>query len=198
MRQRLALCIGSLIVVTAILPGCATIPSEDAVGEEPMAALSAIPMPAIVLVPAPAAPAVAAEPRPDTRASDLVQYFASVTRSAAAAQKKELAQTLAAYTRAPTAYTRLKLGGLYALPVPGLRDDERAMALLEPLASTSTSGERPITDLASLLHAQVAERLRLTKDDAKKQDDLRERIESMRSIERTIIDREERQRTRSQ
>lgn len=183
----------AIAIAIAALCGCASV-REPAV-QEPVVHAPVVVMPALVPVPA-VAPALL-EPRADTRASELVAYFAAVARSGAAAQKKELAQTAAAFGRAPTPYARLKLGGLHALPTPGLRDDERALALLEPLAvSAMPVHERPIADLASLLYAQVAERLRLTKDDAKKQDDLRERIESMRSIDRSIIEREERQRTR--
>jgi hypothetical protein len=142
--------------------------------------------PAVVQPPAAAAA--------DTR--DLVAYFASVGKAGARAQKRELAQSAAAFGRAQTPYARLRLGGLYAQPAPVLRDDARALALLEPLALTSGTAvpERPVADLAALLYAQVAERQRLARDEAKKQEDLRERIEAMRSIERSIMDREDRQR----
>jgi len=145
----------------------------------------------------PAAPAVVTPPpaaATDTR--DLVAYFASVSRAGALTQKRELAQSAAAFGRTQTPYSRLKLGGLYAQPSPVLRDDARALALLEPLALNNgvAAPQRPVADLAALLYAQVAERKRLAKDEARKQDDLRERIDAMRSIERSIMDREDRQR----
>ena len=133
----------------------------------------------------------------DVSTSELIAYFATVAKAGAPVQKKALAQSAAAYGRTPTPYTRLRLGGLYAQPVAILRDDARALALLEPLALNGVAAaERPVADLASLLYAQVAERQRLAKDDARKQEGLRERIEAMRSIERSIMDREERQRGR--
>jgi hypothetical protein len=138
-----------------------------------------------------------AVPRSESRASELVAWLASVVRAGPVAQKKELAQSAAAFGRAPTPYARLKLGALYAQPTPTLRDDLRAIALLEPLTAAAPSvPERPVADLASLFYAQVAERQRLAKDDAKKQEDLREQIEAMKSIERSIMQREERQHTR--
>lgn len=134
---------------------------------------------------------------PDLRTSELVSYFASVAKAGAPAQKKELAQSAAAFGRTPTPFTRLRLGGLYAQPTLVLRDDARALALLEPLVSNgSAPAERPVADLALLLYAQVAERQRLAKDDARKQDDLRERIEAMKAIERSIMQREDRQRAK--
>jgi hypothetical protein len=155
----------------------------------------------LVYVPMPTTkvpPVTSAELAADVRTGELISYLASVARASAPAQKKELASATAAFGRASTAQSRLKLGGLYAQPVPGLRDDARALALLEPLATATTAApsERPVVDLAALLYAQVAERQRLSKDDAKKQDDLRERIEAMKSIERSIIQREERQGSR--
>jgi hypothetical protein len=139
--------------------------------------------------PAPAPAAV-----PDTR--ELVAYFAAVGRASPLAQKKELAQSAAVFGRSQTPYSRLRLGGLYAQPAPVLRDDARALALLEPLALSNRIAppERPVADLAALLYAQVAERQRLAKDESKKQEELRERLDAMRSIERSIMDREERQR----
>lgn len=165
------------LLAATLAAGCATAPGPVARIEAPPARIGV----------APAA---------DPRTNELIAYLASVAKAAPLAQKKELAQSAAAYGRAPTAYARLRLGGLYAQPAPGLRDDTRALVLLEPLALSGPAAERPVADLALLLYAQVAERQRLARDDAKKQDDLRERIDAMRSIERTIMDREERQRTR--
>jgi hypothetical protein len=159
--------------VFALLCGCATAPDPAATGGATFAQ-----------------PEAAAE----TRTGELIAYFASVAKAAAPTQKKELAQSAAAFGRTPTPYARLRLGGLYAQPAPVLRDDARALALLEPLAMANAMPERPVADLAALLYAQVAERQRLAKDEARKQDDLRERLEAMRSIERSIMDREDRRR----
>lgn len=138
------------------------------------------------------------EPPADTRVAELVGYFAAVTRAGLAEQKRELAQSAATFGRTPTAQARVKLGGLYAQPVPTLRDDARALSLLEPLAGSvpASAAERPLADLASLLYAQVAERQRIEKAETKKQEALREQIEAMKSIDRTIRDREDRQRAR--
>ncbi len=159
-------------------------------------AMASVLVAACASVPDPAA-GVATPPQfvPDLRTSELVAYFASVAKAGAPAQKKELAHSAAAFGRFPTPYARLRLGGLYAQPTPVLRDDARAMALLEPLAANgSAPAGRPVADLALLLYTQVAERQRLAKDDARKQDDLRERIEAMKAIERSIMQREDRQR----
>lgn len=138
------------------------------------------------------------EPQGDTRVAELVAYFAAVTRAGLGEQKRELAQSAATFGRTPTVQARLKLGGLYAQPVPSLRDDARAMSLLEPLAVSTpgTAAERPMADLASLLYAQVAERQRIERAETRKQEALREQIEAMKSIDRSIRNREDRQRAR--
>ena len=182
----------SIVLITALLGACAAV-APPAAPPTPVA-------PPVVLAPVvPVAPAPApARPESDTRAAELVTYFAAIAKAGPPAQKKELAHSAASFGRNPTPYARLKLGGLYAMPAPGLRDDARALTLLEPLAAGNgvAASERPVADLALLIYAQVAERQRLAKDEARKQDELREQIEAMRSIERSILDREERQRAK--
>lgn len=158
--------------------------------------------------PAQPAPANQAIQPPLPRSGELVGYFAAAARLAPAAQKKLVAQAADDWGRSPTAYARVKLGGLYAQPAPGLRDDARALSLLEPLAAAArreagAAGESDLLDLAALLYAQVAERQRLARDEARKHEALREsndamkeRLEAMKAIERSIQLREERQRTR--
>jgi hypothetical protein len=138
-----------------------------------------------------------APPAADTRTVELVGYFAAIARAGAGEQKREIAQAAASFSRTPSPYQRVRLGGLHAQPIPGLRDDARALALLEPLATgAAVAADRPIADLAALLYAQVAERQRMEKAEARKQEALREQIEAMKSIERSIMHREERQRAR--
>ncbi len=173
-------------LAAVLFAGCASAPQPNGPIAEPVQASRTGALPESRREPA------------DTRVAELVGYFAAVTRAGLGEQKRELAQSAASFGRAPTAQARLKLGGLYAQPVPSLRDDVRAMSLLEPLAGSpqTTAAERPLADLASLLYAQVAERQRIEKAETKKQEALREQIEAMKSIDRSIRDREDRQRPR--
>jgi hypothetical protein len=114
----------------------------------------------------------------------------------------------------PTALNRVRLATLLAvLPAPQ-RDDARAAELLEPVADVASPGLRRF---AALLSAQVAERQRLAReidrlarerDRAEKEhsrsdkerdlreEALRQQLEALRSIERGILEREERLRKR--
>jgi len=107
---------------------------------------------------------------------------------------------------------RLRLATLLAtLPAP-LRDDTRAIELLEPIADAGASG---IGRFAALLGAQVMERQRLSreferlradgermskeralsdKERDKREDALKQQLEALRAIERGILEREEKMR----
>jgi len=125
---------------------------------------------------------------------------------------------------------RLRLATLLAtLPAP-LRDDARALELLEPLADNATSG---IGRFAALLAAQVTEHQRAVRDlervtreraaadkeravadkeraaadkeraaadkeRDKREEALKQQLESLRAIERGILEREEKMRRRPQ
>ena len=173
----------SMLLVLAALPlaGCATAPQVASQAIEPPREFPA---------------EARREPAADARASELVGYFAAIARAGVGEQKRELAQSAVAFARGATPHARLKLGGLYAQPVAALRDDARALSLLEPLAANGAPAtDRPLADLAALLYTQVAERQRMEKAEARKQEALREQIEAMKSIERSILRRAERQRS---
>lgn len=138
---------------------------------------------------------------PPQQPEALVGYFAAVAKMAPAGQKQALAQAAAALGSDPTPLARVRLGGLHAQPAPALRDDARALSLLDPRALPEAGAG--LADLAALLYAQVAERQRQSREEAKKFEALRERNESMKermeaikAIERSIQQREERQRNR--
>ena len=136
-------------------------------------------------------------------AAELVGYLVAVSRQGPAGQKQALAQAAQAYGRDPSHHARLRLGGLYAQPAPALRDDARALALLEPLLAPGKDAadlEPEVTDLAALLYAQVAGRQRAAREEAKRLEALREqneamkeRIGALRAIDRSILQREDRQ-----
>jgi hypothetical protein len=133
----------------------------------------------------------------------------NVSRAPAAEQKAALARAQEAVTKDSSALNRLRLATLLAtLPAP-LRDDARAAELLEGLADASSPGAGR---LAALLGTQIVERQRLarevdrlakeadrlgrerTRTEAerdKREEALRQQLEALRSIERGILEREE-------
>jgi hypothetical protein len=138
----------------------------------------------------------------------------SVARAPAAEQKASLARAQEAFTRDTSVTNRLRLATLLAvLPAP-LRDDARALELLGPVADPAASGAGRY---AALLSAQVMERQRLgreierlradraavekehaaaDKERDKREETLRQQLEALRTIERSILEREEKLRKR--
>ena len=145
----------------------------------------------------------------------------TAVRAPANEQKAALARAQQAYLESQTPLNRVRLAAfLTALPPP-LRDDARASELLEPVADASAPGPGR---LAALLAAQIAERQRITreleramreterlsrereradrerekadKERDKREEALRQQLDALRSIERGILEREERLRKR--
>lgn len=143
------------------------------------------------------------------------------SRAPLAEQQATLARAQQAYAGAPAPNNRLRLAVLLAtLPAP-MRDEARAAELLEPLVDSSSPG---IGRFAALFAEQLAERQRLgrelervsreaeraarererldrerermDKERDKREETLRQQLEALRSIERSILEREEKLRRR--
>ena len=132
------------------------------------------------------------------------------SRANAAEQKLALSRAQRKFMEEPASVNRLRLATLLATLSPGLRDDARATELLEPIADAGAPG---IGRFAALLAAQIAERQRLAreidrlsrergridkereqadKERDKREEALRQQLEALRSIERGILEREDR------
>ena len=143
--------------------------------------------------------------------SEIVAQAVSAARAPAAAQQRALRQAQGAYQRDRSVANRLRLATLLAtLPAP-LRDDAAASALLKSVAAER--GESPYVSFGALLAVQVSERLRLARESERavheqeraareqehaareaeqREKTLREQLDALKSIERGIVEREER------
>lgn len=139
----------------------------------------------------------------------------SAARAPAPEQKSALVRADQRFQADPSPANRLKLATLLAtLPAPH-RDDPRAAALLEPISDAGAAGNGRF---AALLASQIAERQRLVreleraarerervereraaadKERDKREEALREQLEALRSIERNILEREDRLRKKA-
>lgn len=144
-------------------------------------------------------------PGADERAKlgEIVAHAVAAARAPSAEQQRALRLAQEAYRRERSVANRLQLATLLAaLPAP-LRDDNAAYALLKPLAAAQ--GDSPFQGFAALLAGQVNERLRLARESeqAAREHDrairaaeehektLREQLDALKSIERGIVEREE-------
>ena len=143
--------------------------------------------------------------------SEIVAQAVSSARAPAAAQQRTLRRAQEAYRRDRSLAKQLRLATLLAtLPAP-LRDDGAAYALLKPFEAER--GESPYVNYGALLAVQVAERLRLARESERavreqeraareqeraareaeqREKTLREQLDALKSIERGIVEREER------
>jgi hypothetical protein len=135
--------------------------------------------------------------------SEVVGAAVAASRAAPEEQRRQLNHAQQMFAAVQDDVNRVRLAALLAtLPAP-LRDDARAAALLEPLAARRP--ETPLVQFAGLLAAGAAERQRIARDlrAAEKREEaaeerastLRQQVDALKSIERGILEREERRRT---
>lgn len=102
----------------------------------------------------------------------------------AEAQRRELTAAAQAHARERSARSRLRLALLLAAPATPVADDARALSLLDPLAEFGPASS-PLRQLAALLQAQVADRVR----EGRRATQMKEQIDALRAIERNLMDR---------
>ena len=176
---------GRRIVVIALLAaGCAQLEQSPAPvrgSAPPVTAPAPAPDPAPTPpVPAPR-PSPTAEDEETRQAAEILAGTQRVSQLGADEQRKELGTAVQAFNRDRSNYSRVKLAMLYALPGAAIQDDARALSLLEPVAG----GPGALKALAGVVHAQVAERVKAQK----RADQLKEQLDQLRAVERSIIER---------
>ena len=134
-------------------------------------------------VPPPSAPP-AALPEDVAQVSDLVSYYARVAAMTPADQSREYAAAGQALSRDPTPYNRVRVALLASMPGTTFQDDVRAQSLLEPYSQAGPGYDR-LRQFAALLHGQLAERSKARA----RADQLKEQLDALRAVERTIIER---------
>jgi len=119
----------------------------------------------------------------------LIAYSRWLAAARVDEQRREFSSVNQAFARDPGAYARVKLALLLSVPGSGFTDEVRAVTLLEPLAGgatgTTAASTAPLRDFAFLLHAQLGERVREQKRSAQ----LREQLDALKAIERSLIER---------
>ena len=109
----------------------------------------------------------------------------------ATAPADELRRELAAINQAGnprvrTDVNRIRLAVLLTMPNAGPPDDGRALALLESV-SGKTGGASPVKQLALVLYAQIAERVRNVGEERKRSAQAQEKLDQLRAVERSLL-----------
>jgi hypothetical protein len=137
--------------------------------------------------PAPPPPPVAAEPTPEEREfaallADL-QRYGTLGSDDLRREQQAISQTLAR-TRADG--MRVRLAVLSTLARQSPQDDQRALQLLETVTK-SNPGSTALKQLAAVLQAQVAERVRAVRDEQAKSEAALQKLEALRAMERSLL-----------
>jgi hypothetical protein len=143
--------------------------------------------------PAPAGPAAARnaywarEDRESRHVLELIAYAQRVAALQAEEQQRELNASSQIFSKERTAYARVRLALLLALPGTAFTDDAKAAALLEPIASADAGLAGPMQQFAGLMHAQISERLR----EQRRATQYKEQLDALKDVERKIMEREQ-------
>jgi hypothetical protein len=128
-------------------------------------------------------PAPAPAPVPDD-AKVLAELVVAAQRFAALSpdeQKRDYNAANQTYMRERTLPNRLRVALMLSTPGSAVQDDARALTTLEGLPP----GGNALRQFAALLQAQVADRTRT----ARRADQLKEQLDALRAVERSIIER---------
>lgn len=120
---------------------------------------------------------------------ELIGYAQKVAALQAEGQQRELNASNQMLSKGRSAYVRVRLALLLALPGTAFKDDAKAVELLESLATADAAGATPgpMQQFARLLHAQIGERVR----EQRRLAQLKEQLDALKDVERNIIEREQ-------
>jgi hypothetical protein len=160
-------------------------------------ASAAVPPPPIIIVqpvkpepPVPVAPPPPEQPQKiNEEAEEALAVLVDLQKLALASpdeQKRELAMATQLLARQKSDAVRLRLGMLQSLPAGGA-DEARALATLDPVLK---QGNGPTRMVAALLSAQISERQRAVREEKKRSDDLQQKLEALKALERSLLGRE--------
>jgi hypothetical protein len=167
--NRLACAIGCVLA----LASCATSPPGSA--------------PAAHSVASARSTALTREDRESRHVLELIAYAQRVASLQGEEQQRELNASSQIFSKERTAYARVRLALLLALPGTAFSDEAKAAGLLEPVAAVDAGSAGPMQQFAGLMHAQISERLR----EQRRATQLKEQLDAMKEIERKIIEREQ-------
>jgi hypothetical protein len=185
-RAATALAVAALCAACVQLP---PLPEEEARLPEVVAPEVIAPVPPEPRAepePTPVPPPVPPLPAPPDEAKQLAEIVAAAQRFATLSpdeQKRDYNAVSQSFARERTLAYRLRLAVILATPGSAVQDDPRALALLEGLPA----GSGALRQFGALLQAQVADRMRA----ARRADQLKEQLDALRAVERSIIERRE-------
>jgi isochorismate hydrolase len=173
------------VAVVAFLAACAAAAPPRAEAQPPPAPLVQ-PQPEPEREPVQAAPALPPANEEEQQVLALIADLQRYSSETSEELRRDLAAANQAINRARTDINRVRLAVLLTLPGAGPPDDARAMGLLEAMVGKS-AGASPIRQLASVLYAQIVERVRGLSEEKKKSAAAQEKLDQLRAVERSLL-----------
>jgi hypothetical protein len=162
-------------------PSPAPAPAPEAATVETAPAPSPVAEPS-----APTLPATPPEPTEDQQLAGLLSDLQRYAGMNGDDVRREINSATQALARQRTDINRVRLAVLYTLVKSTPQDDQRALQLLE-IVVKGNSGSPAVKQLAAVLQAQVAERMRAVRDEQQKADAAIKKLEALRSMERDLL-----------
>ncbi len=191
------------LAVALLLPlgGCAIAPEIPVINRltQPQVVTETVYVPIYVEVEKqvaalPKAPEPVKLPEDQDQALNLLLDLARASNGNADDARKELAAAQAAYNRDRTSLNRTRLALFSSLAANTSPDDSRLQALLEPLTAKvgGLPSTHPIRPVAEMLLAQISERNRQVREQTKKVEELQQKLDALKAIEKQLLDRDRR------
>ena len=137
--------------------------------------------------PAPAPPPAAIEPSAEEREfasllADLQRYAALPGEEA----RRELAAQTQLLNRTRSDAVRVRVAVLHTLSRQGAQDDQRALQLLDAVIKANPAPVA-VRQLAAVLSAQIAERVRAVREEQARSEAALQKLEALRAMERSLL-----------
>ena len=157
-------------------PSPSAAPGSDAVALAAPSASPGVPPPTLV-------------PESNTDDQQLIALLGDLQRFgnlSADELKRELAIATQALAKQRNDINRVRLAVLYSLSRASPQDDQRALQLLDNVAK-GAPGPASVKQLALVLQAQIAERMRAVRDEQQRAEAAVQKLEALRQMERSLM-----------
>lgn len=137
-------------------------------------------------------------PRPATEVESLIMYFEYAKKLSGTELNKEHEQVKQAFATGKSDFARLQYVLLLAMLNASFRDEGRALGLLEPLLKENAAAGPGLRTFAYFLNAEITEHRRIEeganqklREEQKRSEALQQKLDAIKSIEKTLIEREQ-------